>query len=245
MDRHIKILIIDDDPVFTRLIEVVLTRAGYQVFRAGSGREGLQVVFGQRPELVLLDIALPGIDGWQTCRRIRDMCDVPIIMLSGSSDAEKDIVRGLGYGADDYIIKPVGSKELVARIQAVLRRTREPSSVDGATYSDDRLSINIGERMVMLDGERVGLTPKEFGLLALLVQNAGRVVPHRVLLEKVWGWEYTDDMHHVRIYIWHLRRKIEPEPASPRYIITEAGVGYRFNKAGVKAKTSILPAGIG
>jgi two-component system KDP operon response regulator KdpE len=234
MDRH-KILIIDDDPVFLRLIEVVLTRAGYRVLKAGCGREGLQIIFSQRPELVLLDIALPGIDGWQTCQRIRDMCDVPIIMLSGSSDTEKDIVRGLGYGADDYIIKPVGSKELVARVQAVLRRTKEPSSGDEATYSDDRLSVNIAERMVMLDGERVGLTPKEFKLLALLVQNAGRVVPHRVLLEKVWGWEYTDDLDHVRIFIWHLRRKIEPEPANPRYIITEAGVGYRLNKASVPA----------
>ncbi len=234
----IKMLIVDDDPAFVRLAEMVLTRDGYQVLKAGSGREGLQVIFNQRPDLVLLDIAMPGIDGWQTCQRIRDMCDIPIIMLTGNYNTEKDIVRGLNHGADDYIIKPVGNKELVARVQAVLRRTSSSSDrVMETTYSDDLLTVNVAERGVMLNGERVRLTPKEFKLFALLVQNADRVVTHRVLLEKVWGWEYVDDLDHVRIYIWHLRRKIEPEPANPRYIITEAGVGYRFRKARASASS--------
>jgi two-component system KDP operon response regulator KdpE len=142
-------------------------------------------------------------------------------------------VRRLNYGADDYIIKPVGNKELMARVQAVLRRTSLASSSDRVmetTYSDDLLTVNVAERRVIVNGERVRLTPKEFRLFALLVQNADRVMTHKLLLEKVWGWEYIDDLDHVRIYIWHLRQKIEPVPAQPRYIMTEPGVGYYFRK---------------
>jgi len=228
-----KILVIDDDPAFVRLVEQVLARKGYEVLKAGSGQEGLRLLFHQRPDIVLLDVAMPGMDGWQTCRRIRDVCDIPIIMLTGQYNAEQDIVRGLDYGADDYLIKPVGNKELVARVRAVLRRAELPSSLDGlgeTTYSD-RLTVDVAERKVIVDGERVKLTPTEFRLFALLVDNAGRILTHKQLLEKVWGWEYTDDIDHVRIYIWHLRQKIEPDPAQPRYIVTEPGVGYYFQKA--------------
>ena len=229
-----KILVVDDDPAFVRLAEQVLTRNGYEVLKAGSGQEGLRLLFNQRPDIVLLDVAMPGMAGWQTCRRIRDVCDIPVIMLTGRHNAEEDIVHGLDCGADDYLIKPVGNKELVARVQAILRRAGSPSSLDGVrgtTYSDKLLTVNVAERKVIVNGERVRLTPTEFRLFALLVQNAGRVITRKRLLEKVWGWEYVDDLDYVRIYIWRLRQKIEPDPAQPRYIVAEPGVGYYFQKA--------------
>ncbi len=190
-------------------------------------------MFHQRPDIVLLDVAMPEMDGWQTCNRMRDICDIPIIMVTGQHNAEEEIVRGLDSGADDYLIKPVGNRELVARVRAVLRRAELPSSLDGTretTYSDNLLAVDVAERKVILNGRQVKLTPTEFRLLALLVENAGRVLTHKQLLEKVWGWEHADDLDHVRVYIWHLRRKIEPDPAQPRYIVTEPGVGYCFQK---------------
>ena len=228
-----KILVVDNDPAFVRMVGPVLARNGYQMLKAGSGKEALQLIFNQRPDLVLLEIAIPGMDGWQTCRRIRDVCNIPVIMLTSHYNTEKDIVRGLNNGADDYLIKPVGNKELVARVQAVLRRTRSPSSSDEmleTTYSDGLLTVNVAERRVIVNGERVRLTPKEFRLFTILVQKADHIMTHKLLLEKVWGWEYVDDLDYVRIYIWHLRQKIEPVPAQPRYIMTEPGVGYYFKK---------------
>ena len=230
-----KILVIDDDPVFLRLIEQVLTQKGYEMLKAGSGQEGLRVLFAQRPDVVLLDVVMPGMDGWQTCSRIRDVSDIPIIMLTGKQTAEDDIVRGLDYGADDYLIKPVGNRELVARVRAVLRRAELPPFPETKreiTYGDGFLIVDVAERKVIVNGKQVKLTPREFRLFALLVENAGRILTHKQVLEKVWGWEYTDDLDYVRIYISHLRQKIEPSPALPRYIITEPGVGYYFQKAG-------------
>ncbi len=230
-----KILVIDDDPVFLRLVEQVLTQKGYEVLKAGSGQEGLRVLFAHKPDIVLLDVVMPGIDGWQTCSRIRDVSDIPIIMLTGKQTAEDDIVRGLDYGADDYLLKPVGNRELAARVRAVLRRAELPPSPEAKreiTYGDGFLTVDVAERKVIVNGKQVKLTPREFRLFALLVENAGRILTHKQLLEKVWGWEYTDDLDYVRIYISHLRQKIEPSPALPRYIITEPGVGYYFQKAG-------------
>ena len=230
-----KVLIIDDDATFRNLVEQVLTQKGYQVLKASSGREGLRLIFDQRPDLVLLDVVMPGIDGWQVCTRIREISDVPIIMITGRHKSEEDIVRGLDYGADDYLTKPVRSKELVARVQAILRRAELPHLQDirqGIIYSDDFLTVDITERKVTVDGKRVKLTPREFRLFTLLVENAGHILTHKQLLEKVWGWEYTDDVDYVRIYISHLRQKIEPDPSLPKYIITEPGVGYYFQKPG-------------
>ena len=228
-----KVIVIDDDPAFLRWIDQILTQKGYEVLKANNGREGLRLLFTQRPDMVLLDVVMPGIDGWETCNRIRDISDIPIIMLTGKQTAEDDIVRGLDYGADDYIIKPVGDKELVARVRAVLRRTELPPPSDRKriTYSDGFLTVDVAERKVIVNGQRVKLTPREFRLFALLLENAGRILTHKQLLEKVWGWEYIDDLDYVRVYILHLRQKIEPEPALPRYIITEPGVGYYFQKA--------------
>jgi len=228
-----KILVIDDDPAFRNLVEQVLTQKGYEVLKAGSGQEGLRLMFDQRPDLILLDVVMPGVDGWQVCTRIREISDIPIIMITGRHKSEEEVVRGLDYGADDYLFKPVGSKELVARVRAVLRRAELPSLKDirkGIIYSDGFLTVDITERKVTVDGKRIRLTPREFRLFALLVENAGRIITHKELLEKVWGWEYTDDLDYVRIYISHLRQKIEPEPSLPKYIITEPGVGYYFQK---------------
>ncbi len=230
-----KILIIDDDPIFLRLVDELLTSQGFEVLKAGGRQEGLRLLFAEKPDLVLLDVVMPRMDGWQVCQRIREISDVPIIMLTGKQKAQEDIVRGLDYGADEYLFKPVGNRELVARVRAVLRRTEMPSSAEApreVTYADGFLIVDIAERKVTMKGGRVKLTPREFRLFALLVENVGRILTHRELLEKVWGWEYTDDLDYVRIYISHLRQKIEPNSALPRYIITEPGVGYYFQKGG-------------
>jgi two-component system KDP operon response regulator KdpE len=230
-----KILVVDDDAALVRLFDQILTGKGYEMLKASNGQEALRLFFAHKPDLVLLDIVMPVMDGWQTCSRIRDLSDVPIIMLTGQQKSEDDVVRGLDYGADDYLLKPVGSKELLARVRAILRRAELPPALDvekRVTYSDDYLAVDIAERKVMVNGKRVKLTPIEFRLLALLVENAGRILTHQQLLEKVWGWEYADDLDYVRIYISHLRRKIEPESTKPRYILTEPGVGYYFQKAG-------------
>lgn len=230
-----KILVVDDDSAMVRLISRVLSKKGFEVLESNNGQDALRLLYSNKPDLVLLDVVMPKMDGWQTCNRIRDISAIiPIIMLTGSRKTENDVARGLDYGADDYLIKPVGNKELVARVQAMLRRSELPSSVEdnhkSLTFNDGYLTIDIVQRKVAVDGQRVKLTPIEFRLLALLLQNTGRIMTHGQMLEKVWGWEYVDDLDYVRIYISHLRRKIEPDPALPKYIITEPGVGYYFQK---------------
>jgi two-component system KDP operon response regulator KdpE len=230
-----KILVVDDDASMVRLVSQVLARKGYEVLESSNGQDALRLLYNQKPDLVLLDLVMPAMDGWQTCSRIRDVsATIPVIMLTGRRKTEEDVVRGLDYGADDYLIKPVGNKELVARVQAMLRRAELPSSVEDpgkdTVFSDGYLTVDMAQRKVTVDGKRVKLTPIEFRLLALLLQNTGRILTHPQLLEKVWGWEYVDDLDYVRIYISHLRKKIEPEPALPKYIITEPGVGYYFQK---------------
>jgi len=229
-----KVLLVDDEPAFVSLVERVLTQQGYEVLKASNGQESLKVLFNHRPDVVLLDVVMPRMDGWQTCSRIREVADVPIIIITGQQKAEADIVRGLNSGADDYLIKPVGNKELVARVQALLRRAQPPALLDTrkATYADDFLTVDIANRKVTANGEQVRLTPTEFRLLSLLVENAGQVLTRKQLLEKVWGWEYANDLDYLRIYIWHLRHKIEPNPTQPKYIITEPGLGYYFHKSG-------------
>lgn len=230
-----KILIVDDDPAMVRLIAQVLTRKGYEVMESNNGQDALRLLYSSKPDLVLLDVVMPTMDGWQTCSRIRDVsATIPIIMLTGRHKTEDDVVRGLDYGADDYLLKPVGNKELAARVQAMLRRAELPSSMEDqgkdSSFSDGYLTVDMTQRKVIVDGKRIKLTPIEFRLLALLLQNTGRILTHQQLLEKVWGWEYVDDLDYVRIYISHLRRKIEPDPSLPKYIITEPGVGYYFQK---------------
>jgi two-component system KDP operon response regulator KdpE len=228
-----KILVIDDEPAQLRLVSQVLSSNGYEVLQANSGQEALRIVFEQRPDLVLLDVIMPGIDGWQTCSCIREITDIPVIMLTGKRNNEDDIVRGLECGADEYLTKPLGNRELLARVRSALRRAEQPSYLDEKKkimFSDDYLIVDVDERKVTINGERLKLTPREFRLLALLVENAGHVLSHQQVLENVWGWEYIDDVDYVRIYISHLRQKIEPDTSQPRYILTEPGVGYYFQR---------------
>jgi DNA-binding response OmpR family regulator len=226
-----KILVVDDEPAQLRLIESVLSASGYRVVKAASGQEAVRLVYEQQPELVLLDVMMPEIDGWQTCRLIREISDVPVIMLTGRRNSEDDIVRGLECGADEYLLKPVGNRELLARVKAALRRA-ERSASNGrkkVLFANDYLTVDVAERKVLVNGERMKLTPREFRLLALLVENADRVMSHQQVLENVWGWEYINDVDYVRIYISHLRQKIERNPSRPQYILTEPGVGYYFS----------------
>ena len=230
-----KILVVDDEPAQVRLVDQVLANNGYEVLKASNGQEALRIIFERKPDLILLDVVMPGIDGWQTCSCIREFTDIPIIILTGKRNEEDDIVRGLEYGADEYLSKPLGNRELVARVRAALRRAERPSYLDErkkTVFSDDYLIVDVPERKVMVYGERLKLTPREFRLLALLAENADRVLSHQQVLENVWGWEYIDDVDYVRIYISHLRQKIEPDPSQPKYILTEPGMGYYFHKPG-------------
>jgi len=231
MSEKAKLLIIDDDTQLMEAVELYLTRAGYEVSTASDGRDGLQTMYLDRPDLIVLDIMMPEMDGWEVCGRVRDVSNVPIIMLTARGQ-EADRVKGLKIGADDYVIKPFSLKELEARIQAVLRRAAWPPPTESpVTYGDDYLTVNLAERRVVVQGEPLELTPTEYRLLAYLVQNAGLVLTYRQLLERVWGWEYVGDVDYVRVYIWRLRKKIERNSGEPKYIRTEHGVGYRFEKA--------------
>lgn len=225
-----KLLIIDDDAKLVQALELYLSKAGYEVITAADGLEGLQEMYAHRPDLIILDIMMPKMDGWKACRRIREVSDVPIIMLTARGQ-EYDKVKGLKQGADDYVAKPFGLKELAARVEAVLRRTRLPPPTEGAVlYADEELVIDSERWEVSRGGEPLELTATERRLLFYLVHNAGRVLTHRQLLERVWGPEYIDEVDYVKLYIWRLRQKIEEEPSQPRYILTERGIGYKFAK---------------
>ena len=226
-----KILIVDDEPAQLRLVDQILTSNGYEVISAESGQEAIRLVFEHKPHLVLMDVMMPGIDGIQTCSCIREISDVPVIMLTGQRTSEEDVVHGLEAGADEYLPKPVGNRELLARVKAALRRAEKPSYKQErkkVAFSNDYLTVDVTEHKVTVNGQKLKLTPREFRLLALLVENAGRIMTHQQVLENVWGWEYIDDVDYVRIYISHLRQKIEPNPSEPHYIITEPGIGYLF-----------------
>lgn len=223
-----KILVVDDEERIVRFITINLELEGFQVLSASSGVEALQQVQRDLPDLVLLDVMMPEMDGFETLRLLREHHDVPVIMLTVRSD-EADIVRGLELGADDYITKPFGVRELTSRIRAVLRRAGAPPSPASAILEiDEDLSVDYNRREVIVRGQRIKLRPTEFRLLYHLIENAGWVIPHETLLSKVWGYEYRDEVHYLRLYITYLRKKIEPDPANPRYIFTERGVGYRF-----------------
>jgi two-component system KDP operon response regulator KdpE len=224
------ILIIDDDAALAKIVQINLEREGYSTVVASSGVEGLQKAYSNQPNLVILDIMMPGMDGWVTCRRLREISDVPIIMLTARG-MEADVVKGLELGADDYIVKPFGTKVLLARIHALLRRTDAPATKKPPIYSDGELTVDFVKRVVMVRSERVDLTPTEFKLLSNFVQNEGRVLPHSYLLTQVWGPEYVDEVNYLKLYVRYLRQKIEKDPSNPEYILTEWGVGYRFRES--------------
>jgi two-component system KDP operon response regulator KdpE len=222
------VLIVDDEPRMIKFIRLNLDLEGYRVIEASNGLEALEKVRTELPDLVLLDVMMPEIDGFETLERIREISNVPVIMLTVKAD-EEDKVRGLELGADDYVTKPFSPRELSSRIKAVLRRTEMPSPVEKTTIEiDDDLSIDFNRREVIVRGERIKLRPTEYRLLYHLVNNAGWVMTHEMLLSKVWGYAYRDDSQLLRLYITYLRQKIEPDPSNPRYIFTERGIGYRF-----------------
>jgi two-component system KDP operon response regulator KdpE len=226
-----KVLIVDDEQDIREALGRKLRKEKFEVVLRSDGLEGLKAFHSEHPDLVILDIVMPGeMDGLTTCRRIREVADTPIVMLSANAITEEDVIEGLNAGADEYLIKPVRMNEFVARIKAILRRVQLSSSDSEQGYDDGYLSVDLQRRHVHVDGKKIHLTPTEFKLLAVLLENAGHVVTQRDLLEQVWGKEYIDDIYYPRVYISQLRRKIEPEPSNPVYILTEHRVGYRFEK---------------
>lgn len=226
-----KALILDDEQAIRDALGKKLKRAGYEVLLCQDGNEALRVFFAEHPDIAILDIVLPAdIDGLTVCRRIRDVSDIPILMLSAQAVTEEDVIDGLTAGADEYLIKPVRLNEFVARVDALMRRMRQLANELEQRYDDGYLSVDLHRRQVYVNSRREHLTPTEFKLLAVLLENAGRVVSQRDLLEQVWGHEYINDVYYPRVYISQLRRKIERDAANPVYILTEHRVGYRFEK---------------
>jgi two-component system, OmpR family, KDP operon response regulator KdpE len=220
------ILIVDDEPQIRRVMLTTLTSHGYTVVEAASGEEALEKLRAERPDLIILDVNMPGISGLETCAEIRTSSDVPIIMLT-IRNSERDKVQALDAGADDYVVKPFGVQELMARIRAALRRSA-PGDAAPPFLTDD-LQIDFEKRVVMVKNNPVRLTPKEFELLRHLVANQGKTLGHRRLLQAVWGPDYGEETEYLRVFINQLRKKIEPDPRKPRYIHTEPWVGYKFN----------------
>ena len=226
--RKRRILVVDDEPRMIHFIRLNLEHDGFEVSEAASGSQALAQLRDRLPDLVLLDVMMPDLDGFATLEMIREISTVPVIMLTAKGE-EDDRVRGLELGADDYVTKPFSPRELVSRVRAVLRRVEAPGApAHEVIQVDDRLKLDFDRREIWVDGELVRLRPTEFKLLYHLVQNAGWVVPHDQLLAKVWGYEYRDETHYLRLYINYLRQKLERAPANPQYILTERGVGYRF-----------------
>lgn len=222
-----KILVIDDEETTVQLIGILLERRGYEVIKANRAEEGLRKAYRYQPDLVLLDIMMPDMDGWEVCRRLRDMSDVPIIFLSARTEV-KDVVKGLEMGADDYVVKPYENEELIARIRAHLRRAPRPNISEELSFNGGDFRVNFLNREVWVRNEIRHLTPKEFNLLGVLVRNAGRVVTRGELVTEAWGDEYGDSVDSLKLYIHYLRQKLEVDPDHPEYLITLRGVGYRF-----------------
>jgi two-component system KDP operon response regulator KdpE len=227
-DSHPLVLIVDDEPRIIRFVQINLEMEGFRVIEAHNGLQALDQVREKMPDIVLLDVMMPEMDGFETLRMIRELSTVPVIMLTVRS-SEDDKVRGLDLGADDYITKPFSPRLLVSRVRAVLRRFQITNPLETTLLEiDDNLSVDFNTAEVIVGGERVKLRPTEFRLLRHLIENAGWTVPHSTLLSKVWGYEYKDAISYLRLYIKYLRKKIEPDLNSPRYIFTERGMGYRF-----------------
>jgi two-component system KDP operon response regulator KdpE len=222
-----KILVIDDEPQIRRVMRVILSGENYEVLEARSGDAALLRFRESLPDLVLLDLNMPGMSGLETCRAIRENSEVPIIVLTVRHE-EEEKVEALDAGADDYVTKPFGKQELLARIRAALRRSPASPTAGPRTFSSGELEIDFEARKIRAGKKAVRLTPKEFELLRYLVAHAGKPVPHRELLQAVWGPDHGDQTDYLRVFITHLRKKIEPNPAKPQYILTDPWLGYRF-----------------
>jgi len=225
-----KILVIEDDHAIASLIKLQLETREYQVQISSDGEDGLRQAYAWQPDLVVLDIMMPNMDGWTVCSRLRELSKVPIIFVTAVGK-ETDIVRGLEMGADDYVVKPFSPRELVARIEAILRRAEdEASSIESRIYKNGPLTVNLENREVKLNDDLVDLTPIEFRLLSTLIRNEDKVLSHQFILSQVWGPAYEEERQYLKLYIWYLRQKIEENPSKPQLILTERGVGYRLIK---------------
>jgi two-component system KDP operon response regulator KdpE len=222
-----KILLIDDDQTLLELLSDHFRNASWNVETATSGAAGLDLAVQQLPDLIILDVMMPGMDGWQVCQHLREYTDTPIIMLT-AKDQELDKLRGFRLGVDDYVTKPFSFAELTARAGAVLARVKTHKAIEQIFTSGD-FTMNLERRRVTIKGESIDLTPTEYKLLEILVRHAGRTVPAEKLLQDVWGSAYGNETEHVKHYIWSLRKKLETDPGNPRYILTERGFGYRFD----------------
>ncbi len=227
--ERLRVLVVDDEPRMIGFIRMNLELEGFQVIEATDGIRALEAIRTQLPDIVLLDVMMPNLDGFETLRMLREFSNLPVIMLTAKGE-EDDKVKGLELGADDYITKPFAPRELSSRIRAVLRRAESNAATPERAILkiDDRLSVDFNRRAVIVNGELIKLRPTEFRLLYHLIENAGWTVTHEQILAKVWGYEYRDETHYVRLYVNYLREKIEEDPAHPKYILTERGVGYRF-----------------
>jgi two-component system KDP operon response regulator KdpE len=228
-EQPIRVLVVDDEPQIRRLLRVSLAAQGYRIVEAGSGDQALTRVAAEQPDLVILDLGLPDMDGQEVVRRLREWTKVPIIVLS-VRDRENDKVRAFDQGADDYVTKPFGMSELMARIRAALRHRLQAETRD-PVFRAGILVVDLARRVVTVAGREVKLTPKQYDLLRVLVAHAGKVLTHQQLLRQVWGPGYSEESQYLRVYIGQLRQKIEPDPARPSYILTEPGVGYRLRDA--------------
>lgn len=225
MTKH-RILVVDDEPAVRKFLRNCLEGAGYHVLEAATGQGAVEATRKDHPDLLVLDLGLPDIEGLEVARMLREWCDTPIVMLS-VRDQEEDIVASLDAGADDYLTKPFGVSELLARIRAALRRNTRTAQSEPVFISGP-LQVDLESRTVKVSGEERQLTPTEYDLLRTMIQNAGRVLTHRHLLHRVWGRGYENDLHVLRVNISNLRRKIEPRPKAPQILVTEPGVGYRL-----------------
>lgn len=227
MNREFVILVVDDEPQILRALRASLPASGYLVRTAQNGEDALIEIRKELPDLIILDLVMPGMSGLDVCRQVREFSQVPIIVLSAKG-AEQDKIIALDLGADDYITKPFSLNELLARIRANLRRWATADANTQQLIAGD-LSVDLAERKVMVAGKEVKLTPKEFELLKYLMNRAGKVITHQALLQAVWGWEASDQTEYLRVFINQIRRKIEPDPHNPRYILTEPWVGYKLS----------------
>ncbi len=224
-DTGQRVLVVDDESAIRRYLRTALTAQGFVIYEAANGQETLKAVVENHPDVIILDLGLPDFDGVEVTRRLREWSNTPIIILS-VREAEQDKIAALDAGADDYLTKPFGTGELMARMRVVMRRLTGKS--DEPVLQVDDLKMDLSRRIVTVNGNQISLTPTEYEILRLLLQNAGKVLTHRQLLRQVWGTAYESEMHMLRVNISNLRRKIESDPSRPHYLITEPGVGYRI-----------------
>jgi two-component system KDP operon response regulator KdpE len=221
------IVVVEDEPQIRRFLRATLHAQGYRLFEAGTGADGLIEAASRQPDVVIVDLGLPDMDGLEVITRLREWTSVPVIVLSARG-GERDKVMALDSGADDYIEKPFGTDELLARVRVALRHAAGVHRAEDAVFTVDELQVDQSRRQVRVGGKDVHLTPIEYRLLTTMVRHAGKVLTHRQLLREVWGPNHVEDAHYLRVFMGTLRRKIEPSPAQPRYLLTEPGVGYRL-----------------